>query len=115
MTLAPERATIHMTEKAAKQLKRLAEKEGLKDFGLRMAVKGGGCSGLTYKLGLVEGPKEDDKIVEEYGVKLFVDFKSMFYLGGTILDFSDGLNGKGFEFTNPNAKTTCGCGNSFSV
>jgi len=115
MTIAPERATIHVTEKAAKQLVRLAEKEGLKEFGLRMAVKGGGCSGLTYKLALASEPKPDDKIIEEHGIKLFVDFKSMFYLGGTALDFSDGLNGKGFEFTNPNAKSTCGCGNSFSV
>jgi len=114
MTTATER-TIHVTEKAAQQMKRLAEKEGMKDFGLRMAVKGGGCSGLTYKLGFVAEPQDDDKVIEEHGVKLFIDFKSLFYLGGTVLDFSGGLNGKGFEFTNPNAKTTCGCGNSFSV
>ena len=114
MTIAEER-TIHVTEKAAKQLKRLAEKESLKNFGLRLAVKGGGCSGLTYKLALDTEIKEGDKVIEEYGVKLFVDFKSVFYLGGTTLDFSDGLNGKGFEFINPNAKSTCGCGSSFSV
>ena len=114
MTTATER-TIHVTETAAQQMKRLAEKEEMKEFGLRMAVKGGGCSGLTYKLAFVAEPKDDDKVIEEHGVKLFVDFKSLFYLGGTVLDFSGGLNGKGFEFTNPNAKTTCGCGNSFSV
>ncbi len=107
--------TIHVTEKAAKQIEKLGEKEGMTDFGLRMSVKGGGCSGLTYKLAFVEQPKENDKVIEEHGVKLFIDFKSMFYLGGTVLEFSDGLNGKGFEFTNPNATATCGCGNSFSV
>ncbi len=107
--------TIHVTEKAAKQIEKLGEKEGMTDFGLRMSVKGGGCSGLTYKLVFAEQPKENDKIIEEHGVKLFIDFKSMFYLGGTVLEFSDGLNGKGFEFTNPNATATCGCGNSFSV
>ena len=115
MTTATQLPTIHVTEQAAKQMMKIAAKEGYDEFGLRMAVKGGGCSGLTYKLGFTEVPKKDDKIIEEHGVKLFIDFKSMFYLGGTVLDFSGGLNGKGFEFTNPNAKTTCGCGNSFSV
>ena len=115
MTTTHPLPTIHVTEQAATQMQKLAERQGYDDFGLRMAVKGGGCSGLTYKLGFAESPKKDDKVIEEHGVKLFVDFKSMFYLGGTTLDFSGGLNGKGFEFTNPNAKTTCGCGNSFSV
>ncbi|MFQ5933136.1 MAG: HesB/IscA family protein, partial [Dehalococcoidia bacterium] len=78
MTTATER-TIHVTEKAAEQIRKLAENQGLKDSGLRMAVKGGGCSGLTYKLSFVEEPKEGDKVIEEHGVKLFVDFKSMFY------------------------------------
>ncbi|MEE9199780.1 MAG: iron-sulfur cluster assembly accessory protein [Dehalococcoidia bacterium] len=112
---AAQGQTIEVTDKAARQLKRLAEKEGLSEFGLRMAVKGGGCSGLTYKLAMDAEPKEDDKVIEDNGVRLFVDFKSMFYLGGMTLDFSDGLNGKGFEFMNPNAKSTCGCGNSFAV
>ena len=115
MTTATQLPIIHVTEQAAKQMMKIAAKEGYDEFGLRMAVKGGGCSGLTYKLGFTEAPKKDDKVIEEHGVKLFIDFKSMFYLGGTVLDFSGGLNGKGFEFTNPNAKTTCGCGNSFSV
>ena len=115
MTTTHALPTIHVTEQAARQMEKLAVKEGYEDFGLRMAVKGGGCSGLTYKLGFAEAPKKDDKVIEEHGIKLFVDFKSMFYLGGMTLDFSGGLNGKGFEFTNPNAKTTCGCGNSFSV
>ena len=70
---------------------------------------------MTYKLALATEPEESDKVIEDNGVKLFVDFKSMFYLGGMTLDFSGGLNGKGFEFGNPNAKSTCGCGNSFAV
>ncbi|MCH7997472.1 MAG: iron-sulfur cluster insertion protein ErpA [Chloroflexi bacterium] len=107
--------TIHVTERAAQHMKKLAKNEGMNEYGLRMSVKGGGCSGLSYKLAFVAAPNDDDKIIEEHGVKLFVDFKSLFYLGGTVLDFSGGLNGKGFEFTNPNAKTTCGCGSSFSV
>ena len=107
--------SIHVTEKAAKQIQKLGEKEGMTDFGLRMAVKGGGCSGLTYKLSFNEQPKEDDKVIEDHGVKLFIDRKSYVFLAGTTLEYSGGLNGKGFFFDNPNAKTTCGCGTSFSV
>ena len=80
-----------------------------------MGVKGGGCSGLTYILDLVDEPKEDDKVIEEHGLKLFVDRKSYVFLAGTILEYSGGLNGKGFVFNNPTAKTTCGCGTSFGV
>ena len=85
------------------------------DFGLRVGVKGGGCSGLTYQLSLEQESRPDDKIIEEHGLKMFVDRKSYIFLAGTILEYSDGLNGRGFEFHNPNAKTTCGCGTSFSV
>lgn len=85
------------------------------EFGLRVGVKGGGCSGLSYSLGFDSSPKEGDKVLESDGIKLFVDGKSLFYLAGTELDFSDGLNGKGFVFSNPNAVKTCGCGNSFGV
>ena len=80
-----------------------------------MGVKGGGCSGLTYTLSVESGPQEEDKIIEDQGIRLFVPKKSFVFLAGTELDFSDGLNGKGFVFTNPNAKSTCGCGTSFSV
>ena len=80
-----------------------------------MGVKGGGCSGLTYILDLVDEPEEDDKVIEEHGLKLFVDRKSYVFLAGTILEYSGGLNGKGFVFNNPNAKTTCGCGTSFGI
>jgi iron-sulfur cluster assembly protein len=107
---------VAITEKAAEKIKYFAEKEGIKDnVGLRVAVKGGGCSGLTYDLKITDEELESDKIVEQYGVKVMVDKKSYIYLVGTELDFSDGLNGKGFTFENPNAKKACGCGTSFSV
>ena len=82
---------------------------------MRVGVKGGGCSGLTYVLDLVDEFLEDDKFVEEHGVKLGIDRKSYVFLAGTILEYSGGLNGKGFVFNNPNAKTSCGCGTSFGV
>ena len=70
---------------------------------------------MTYVLDLLDEPMEDDKVIEEHGMRLFVDRKSYIFLAGTILEYSGGLNGKGFVFNNPNAKTTCGCGTSFSV
>ncbi len=107
---------VAITEKAAEKIKYFAEKEGItNNVGLRVAVKGGGCSGLTYDLKITDQELESDKIVEQYGVKVMVDKKSYIYLVGTELDFSDGLNGKGFTFENPNAKKACGCGTSFSV
>ena len=107
---------VKISEKAAEKIKYFAEKEGMKDnVGLRVAVKGGGCSGLTYDLAITDQEKESDKIVEQYGVKVMVDKKSYIYLVGTELDFSDGLNGKGFVFENPNAKKACGCWTSFAV
>ena len=107
---------VAITEKAAEKIKYFAEKEGIADnVGLRVAVKGGGCSGLTYDLKITDEELESDKVVEQYGVKVMVDKKSYIYLVGTELDFSDGLNGKGFTFENPNAKKACGCGTSFSV
>ena len=107
---------VAITEKAADKIKYFAEKEGItNNVGLRVAVKGGGCSGLTYDLKITDQELESDKIVEQYGVKVMVDKKSYIYLVGTELDFSDGLNGKGFTFENPNAKKACGCGTSFSV
>ena len=107
---------VAITEKAADKIKYFAEKEGItNNVGLRVAVKGGGCSGLTYDLKITDQELESDKIVEQFGVKVMVDKKSYIYLVGTELDFSDGLNGKGFTFENPNAKKACGCGTSFSV
>lgn len=107
---------VSISEKAAEKIRYFAEKDGItENVGLRVAVKGGGCSGLTYDLNITDKELETDKIVEQYGVKVMVDKKSYIYLVGTELDFSDGLNGKGFVFSNPNAKKSCGCGTSFSV
>ena len=108
--------TIHITERAAKKVAYFAEKDGKgEEFGLRVGVKGGGCSGLTYTLSVEAGPQDEDKIIVDNGIRLFVPKKSFVFLAGTELDYSDGLNGKGFSFVNPNAKSTCGCGTSFSV
>lgn len=107
---------VSISEKAAEKIRYFAEKDGItENIGLRVAVKGGGCSGLTYDLNITDKELETDKVVEQYGVKVMVDKKSYIYLVGTELDFSDGLNGKGFVFSNPNAKKSCGCGTSFSV
>ncbi|MBM3924650.1 MAG: iron-sulfur cluster assembly accessory protein [SAR202 cluster bacterium] len=109
---------ITVTEKAAKALKRIAVKEGHPEdnFALRVGVKGGGCSGLVYVLSIVKNEsQETDRVVDDGGIRIFIDKKSYIFLAGTELDFSDGLNGKGFVFANPNAKKACGCGNSFAV
>lgn len=82
---------------------------------IRVGVKGGGCSGLSYELTFDTDLKEDDKVFENNGIKVVVDKKSFLYLIGTELDYSGGLNGKGFVFNNPNASRTCGCGESFAV
>jgi len=107
---------VALTEKAALRVTKLMQENNIPvDHGLRLSVKGGGCSGLSYVLGFDALPGEKDTIMESYGVKIFVDQKSLFYISGTVLDFSDGLNGKGFVFTNPQARKTCGCGSSFGV
>lgn len=107
---------INISEKAAKEIRRIMMENKVPDaFGLRVGVKGGGCSGLTYTLGFDAKGNEGDTVINQEEIKLFVDGKSLFYLSGTILDFSDGLNGKGFIFNNPNATKTCGCGESFSA
>ncbi len=107
---------VKISEKAADKIKVFAAREGVtENVGLRVAVKGGGCSGLTYDLQITGEELPSDKVVEQHGVKVMVDKKSYIYLVGTELDFSDGLNGKGFVFQNPNAKKSCGCGTSFSV
>lgn len=103
---------ITLTEFAANKIKTLlTEKE---ETGIRAGVQGGGCSGFTYRLKF-DNPKENDRILESHGVKIYVDAKSYLYLMGTIIDFVDELNQSGFKFVNPNAKRTCGCGESFSV
>jgi iron-sulfur cluster assembly protein len=107
---------IALTEKAAAQVWKVKSENNIPaEHGLRLGVKGGGCSGMTYVLGFDEKPNEKDKVFTIRGVTVFIDPKSLFYLGGTVLDFSDGLNGKGFVFNNPQATKTCGCGSSFGV
>ena len=107
---------ITLTEKAALQVGKVkAENNIPAGHGLRLGVKGGGCSGMTYVLGFDEKPGEKDKVFTVHGVTVYIDPKSLFYLSGTVLDFSDGLNGKGFVFNNPQATKTCGCGSSFGV
>ena len=107
---------ITVTERAKdKALNLMKEEHKPSDAFIRVGVEGGGCSGLTYKLEFDNQMKPDDKIFEDKGMKIVCDKKSFLYLIGTELDFTDGLNGKGFQFNNPNATRTCGCGESFSV
>ncbi|PWU22636.1 MAG: iron-sulfur cluster assembly accessory protein [Bdellovibrio sp.] len=107
---------IQMTEKAAQRIKTLRAEEG-KDasFFLRVEVKKGGCSGLSYKMNFESEPRSGDKAFENFGERIVVDPQSFMYLIGMTLDFSGGLNGKGFIFSNPNATKNCGCGSSFNV
>jgi len=107
---------ILLTTKAISEVKKIMQENNiLGEYGLRIGVKGGGCSGLMYTLGFDSELKDGDKIIDTDGVKIYVDWKSVLYLGGTTIDYSDGLTGKGFVFNNPIAKKTCGCGSSFGV
>lgn len=106
---------LTVTDAAKKQALRLMEDEQKDGFFIRVGVQGGGCSGLMYQLTFDNEEKEGDMGFENNGVKVVVDKKSYLYLVGTTLDFSGGLNGKGFVFQNPNADRTCGCGESFSI
>lgn len=110
-----EKKMVKLTETAIKQIQQVQAMENKPGYVLRVSVTGGGCSGLSYKLDFVEAAGERDKIFEHSGVKVAVDPKSMLYLDGMTLDYSGGLNGKGFVFNNPNASKSCGCGNSFSA
>lgn len=106
-----------LTEKAKVRMTELMLEENISSetHFLRVGVKGGGCSGLSYELGFDNLEKEGDNLVEIDGFRVAVDKKSFLYLFGTELDFTSGLNGKGFQFINPNASRTCGCGESFSI
>jgi iron-sulfur cluster assembly protein len=107
---------ISLTPKAIEQVHKIRKENNIPEsHGLRLGVKGGGCSGMTYVLAFDEKAKENDKIMEFGGIKVYIDPKSLFFLSGTVLDFSDGLNGKGFVFNNPQATKSCGCGQSFGV
>ena len=105
---------ITLTEKAAKHVSRYIERRG-KGIGLRLGVRTNGCSGLAYTLEYADEPVAEDQVFESYGVRVFVDPKSLPYIDGTELDFArEGLN-EGFKFQNPNVKNECGCGESFHV
>jgi iron-sulfur cluster assembly protein len=109
---------IYVSDKAKTKVVKLMEDAGIVDdptYFLRVGVVGGGCSGLSYKLDFDNETKPMDQVFEDNGVKVVTDLKSFLYLVNTELDFSDGLNGKGFHFNNPNASRSCGCGDSFAV
>ncbi len=107
---------IALTPSATQEVKRLIEKEQKPNLGLRLGVKGGGCSGMSYVVALDEAtPKQYDTVFEQDGVKVLIDAKSHLYLDGTTVDFKNSLMGGGFEFQNPIAKKSCGCGHSFSA
>ena len=110
--------TIYISDKAKQKVEQLMNDAGIGSdlsYFLRVSVVGGGCSGLSYKLDFDNESKPMDQVFEDNGVKIVTDLKSFLYLVNTTLDFSDGLNGKGFYFSNPNASRTCGCGESFAV
>ena len=107
---------ITLTPTAAEEVKRLIAKEQKPNVALRLGVKGGGCSGFSYQMLVDEAtPKTYDTAFEQDGIRILVDAKSHLYLDGTTIDFKSGLVGGGFEFNNPLAKKSCGCGSSFSV
>ncbi len=106
---------VRLSESAVKQIKNVQASDNKAGFALRVSVAGGGCSGMSYKLDFVSEGTERDKTFEQDGVKVVVDPKSLLFISGLELDFEGGLNGKGFVFHNPNAKKSCGCGNSFSA
>lgn len=106
---------ITITENAVKAVKRLQTQFEKPESAIRVAVTGGGCSGLTYKVDMAEKPEEKDKVFEQDGIKVFIDPKSYLYLAGVELDYEESLTQSGFRFNNPNAKSGCGCGTSFNV
>ena len=106
---------ITLSDAALKEVKRLINVQGIEDGGLRLGVKGGGCSGLSYTINFDEKIGQYDQVYEFDGVKVIVDANSAIYLQGTQLDFQKDLMGGNFKFVNPNANKTCGCGESFSA
>ena len=108
---------IQISDQAKNKIVQLMSEDGhtIEDAFVRVGVKSGGCSGLSYQLDFDVSQQEKDKIFENKGVRILVDKKSFLYLVGTTLDYTGGLNGKGFVFKNPNASRTCGCGESFSL
>jgi iron-sulfur cluster assembly protein len=109
-------APLALTDRAISEVRKIMEQNSIPEsYGLRVGVKGGGCSGLSYNLGFDAEKRDGDKVLEQEGIRMFIDNKSLFYLMGCEIDFTDGLNGRGFVFNNPQATKTCGCGSSFGV
>lgn len=115
LTGKPAGKGIGLTDSAVERLKRLLADRNTPNAGLRLAVKGGGCSGLSYHMEWAEQARERDKVFEREGVRVFVDAKSYLYLMGTELVYEEGLMDSGFKLHNPNLKSACGCGDSFTV
>ncbi len=106
---------VSLTERAARQIKKIKENESLdEELYLRVAVEGGGCSGLSYKLGF-DIKTDEDELVTSQGMEIVINPKHMMYLDGIVIDYPDGLDARGFTFDNPNASESCGCGSSFAV
>jgi iron-sulfur cluster assembly protein len=109
-------AQLNLTTRAVERVREIMRENGIAEGGLRVGVQGGGCSGLSYNLALDTEERPGDRVFEQDGVKVFVDLKSLLYLGGATLDWKDeGLMQRGFIFSNPNSSGACGCGESFAV
>ena len=107
---------IHITDAAAKHIQKLMTKQGITQGGLRVGIKGGGCSGLSYTFSWDQEARTGDDVIEgPDGTRIYVDKKSLIYLAGTTLEYDSALMGKGLHFINPNAKSSCGCGSSFTT
>lgn len=109
-----QKPLVEVTDAAVAELRRLMARDAGDKQGVRLGVKGGGCSGLSYRLDF-DDPRDGDHRIERDGVLFLMDRKSAIYLKGIVLDYKEGLKGKGFVFANPNATSTCGCGESFTV
>lgn len=112
---ARPRGGIRIDTSAADRIRKLLDERGTPDAGLRIRVKGGGCTGLRYDMEFADSPAEKDRVFEEHGVRIFVDPKSYIFLIGTVLSYHQGLLESGFKLENPNVKKACGCGESFTV
>jgi iron-sulfur cluster assembly accessory protein len=112
--LATDAPPVVLTPKALEMVRDAMQQEGLSGFGIRVGVMGGGCAGFQYSMDFEKDLKDGDVTFEQEGIKLFVDPMSSMYLQGVTIDYVVGLQGAGFKFSNPNARTTCGCGSSFS-
>ena len=114
-TTTEETTGINITDSALAVVRKLLEEKDVPDHGLRVFVAGGGCSGLQYGMALEAEPRPYDQVIENDGVKVFIDPTSMMYLSNAVIDYEDSIMGGGFKIDNPNAVSTCGCGTSFKT